>query len=350
MQDNKNNMLATPRQIDSLLNMSSFVEAIYDNHLKKYKQSKIYPFPFNVTDDIIRNIDKNAREKIGVSENNKIRFNALVTFQDLLSSNYDDFDIFLNEAAKERDPESASLSWSTFIPDGKPIARYITIDFITEKKLTTSESEPGDIFHASINLTVCGTDSTWVKETFNSFKPLVDLCKLSGIFRPLWIFRNTFFIRIISMFIALFSGIVGGNIFNMLSTSTKISNTYNLKLETFHKETKILEDIKSTCDIGNKIDILSEYVINPINPTKPGAFSLSGTVLDTIAYISTILFIYVVLYFTCLTLLPKLAPSSHLSIGLNRIRVERHLNTIKFIIFDLLLLGILVPIIVKFIS
>jgi hypothetical protein len=344
MKEDSKNLMVTPNQIEELSDASLLFGTIFGSNITKYKQSKVYKFPFKVTDEILKQIEEKAREKISISYKNiKINFDATVSFQDLMTINYDTLDDFLAKAGLKRDPESASLSWSMFRVIKSHIdACYITIDFVTEKKITTSIWQPGDFLSAYVKLTVSGSNSEWVEKTFFDIEPVIDLCKLSGIYRPLWIFRSKFFVQFCSLFISMFSGILSFDIFSDLLTSGErlkiLSNIYDEKLI-------ILNEIKSESEIANKIDILSTYIINPTNPINSSTTDYGTVILNIILFLVT----YITLYLICLTLLPKLAPNSHLAIGLNKIRVDRYLNLFKFIVLDFLVLGLLSPIIISII-
>lgn len=74
----------------------------------------------------------------------------------------------------------------------------------------------GEFYRASIKLDITGADLDWVERAFDNLLPYLDSTKLSGIYRPLWFFRNKTFINILSLvlgWIGFFVGMdISGNI------------------------------------------------------------------------------------------------------------------------------------------
>jgi hypothetical protein len=344
MSENSKELTVTSTQIEGLSDALLLFSSILGNDLAKYKQSKIYKFPFHVTNEILNQIQEEAIIKIrDLYRNAKINFEATVSFQDLMTINYDTLDDFLKKSARKKDPKEASLSWSTFsLQKNRTTVGYITIDFITEKKLTTSIWQPGDFLSAYVQLTVAGAQSEWVENTFSDIEPLIDLCKLDGLYRPLWIFRSKFFTQFCSFFVALFSSLF---IPGFLREILTLGERFKLLSNRYERELKTLQDIEIENEIGNKIDILAKYIINPLSPSDYSTTNWGQSILIALGYVTT----YILVYLIVLELLPKLAPSSHLAIGLNTIRVERYFNMFRFIVFDLICLAFLSPFIVAII-
>jgi len=315
-----------PEEIESVINATDILNAILNKQISKYERARRFTFPFEADESFIRKIQQEIVEHI---DSDKIVFEAKVAFDDLSSVVYDSFDDFLRKAANQRDPERAILSWSTFSINGQcASAKSVEIKFITEKKLVNEDSSPGDIHHSVICLTVMGSNASWVDSTFNNVEPFVKETKIAGMYRPLWIFRSKFYVQITSWIIAMSSWAISFNLIGRILFSKEDSNKNQLDI--------ILESV----DLNNKIDTLSTAILKIENSPW----------WDSIVYLLGSFFVMAVMYIIGLCLLPKLSPRSCIVIGLNTVRFKRYINTFKFVIFNLMVLGLISPLIIALIS
>lgn len=303
-----------------------------EDEVEKYESGKLFPFPFFVDEAYLKKLHSEAIESIDrLKINESLEFKSVTRFQDLSTIKFDSFEEFLNRAGNKKDPESTKLVWSKFSVDdnGEPLAAIIKVSFITEKKMETIDAAPGDYNHAWAELSVSGSDLLWVEKTFSDFKPYIETSKLSGIYRPLWIFRNKYVINIMSQVFSWLGFFIGINYISKLFTKdSKITKV------------QVLNKVLAESNILNKFDIYVSQILKP--PKSPW--------WEPIIVIGSSLVCMLLVYTAGMGLFPKLAPSSNIAIGLSNTRAKNRLNTFKFIIFTIIVSGILVPIFVEIIK
>ena len=336
MENNTNkdliNIKATSRDINSINKLNDVFSSLLGRNLLKFTQSKLFLFPFNASLDILNKINEKSIEclmKINPLINQEhIHFKANVTFPDLMSISFDDYNAFISRAGDKDDPANVELEWSIFqIIDGTVFAGFIEIDFKTEKNFLTTDLPPGEFYRANIKLSVSGSSQEWVEHKFTEISPYIQVIKLGGIYKPLWFFRNKLFIQIVGLFISFSAFLVGYDFFLNLMVRNERNNT----------RSSVIEKILSESDTNLKIDALASAIFSPISssPIWTSILALLGSIL-----------LYATLYFICLTLLPRLTPRSFIAIGLNSMKAKSYYNLFKFIIFDLMILSIVIPIII----
>ncbi len=319
--DPKKNSLYIPNEL-----LQTFIAKIYEDSFGKYCKGQKFVFPFFITDDIVESINIEVIDQFGKLDMPNVSFNSVTRFQDLTTVSYSDFDEYLAKAGNKKDPESSSLEWRSFqvTENGSPIAGKVSLFLMTEKKLSIQELAPGDYGHSFIDLEISGTNQDWVEMVFSNLHPYISTTRLNGIYRPLWVFRNKWFIAIaaqMSGFAGMFIGI----------RSTAFLLTHGQRERTVHT----LEEIKSQPEILLKFNMYLDYILNQKNgPWWIFIFSMLGGILG-----------YVILHFIGLGLLPKLTPNSAIAIGLSNRRSQKALRVFKFIVFTVLVSGFIIPVI-----
>ena len=306
-----------------------FLQNMYANEVEKYEKSQIFLFPFYVDELFLKKLNSEIADLLNaINGNVEIEFSSNTRFQDLSTIRIDSFDVFLEKAGNKKDPENSTLTWKKFFVDniGEIHSGQISISFVTEKSLKNEDMPAGEFYRASIQLNVTGANLDWVERSFENLLPYIDSTKLSGIYRPLWFFRNKNFINILSMVLGWVGFYVG------IDISSNI-----LKKDTEFSKVEILEQIFDTTNLNDKIDLLSQQILNPIKSVwwEPIVMILFGALA------------FAVIYFSGMNLFPRLTPNSHIAIGLANIRANKYMNAFKFVVFTLLLSGIILPLIIK---
>lgn len=324
-----------PGSDDSLLEEGTFANTrmgrllrkIAADQIERYKTSRIFPFPFLADEDILKRLQGGVLERLAeVPLDLAIQFKSETGFQDLSSITFDRFDEFLAKAGHKKDPESAELSWGKVGIDGRGevVGGEVLVIFTTEKRLQSVDAEPGEIFRANIQMVVSGSDAIWVERTFYSLVDYVEATRLPGIYRPLFFFRNKWFVNVLSAVLSWIGFLIGTDLASrLLQTSARLSQADALK------------ELLAQTDVNAKVNLLARQLLAPDASPWWQPILLLGTGAVSFA----------VLYLTGLTLLPKLTPNSSIAIGLSSRRAQAYLTAFKFVVFGLLLTGLLLPLI-----
>lgn len=304
---------------------AKLLHRISSDEIEKYELGKLFPIPFSIDEKHLGKLNTEILENlVGIPIDEPTGFSSKTRFQDLSTIKIDSFQEFIDKAGNKKDPESAILTWDKFTVDeaGVPVAGIVKISLVTEKRLQTIDATPGEFNHAWIELNVSGSDPEWVEKTFVNIVPFIDTARLGGIFRPLWIFRNKWVIQVLSYvfgWIGFFVGIsFAGRIFGKEGRLEK-----SAILESILKETEILK----------KFDIFAKQNLTPT----------TSAWWEPIVVIGTGAITYALIFVAGMSLFPKLAPNSSIAIGLSDIRARSSINTFKFIVFTLLVSGLIVP-------
>jgi len=185
--------------------IARFMQGMMHGKLLKHRQGRTFTFPFEVDEKHLRTVAGEVKRQLAdVPIDGEPEFLSTTRFQDLSTLVIHCFDEFLERAGNQRDPEAASLEWNKFAltPEGSVVAGKVCIDFVTEKRLLTQDLGPGDTNHAVVVLKVEGSDSRWVEQTYNALAPYITSARLGGIYRPLWFFRNGWFVNVLSMILS----------------------------------------------------------------------------------------------------------------------------------------------------
>jgi hypothetical protein len=210
--------------------------------LSKYEQGRIFLFPFSVDEDWLKKFDERARIHLSkILSELEVDFASETRFQDLSSLRFDNFTDFLSKAGDRKDPESVVLRWAKFAVTANAdlLAGEISLVLTTEKRLLTQDNAPGDFSAASIELRVSGSDQTMTESAYYDLEPYIKSSCLGGIYRPLWIFRNKWFIQIVSQILSWMGLFIGMNLTNRLFDHGAVVGT-----------AKALENILSTADLS----------------------------------------------------------------------------------------------------
>ncbi|MEI9906477.1 MAG: hypothetical protein WDN06_23210 [Asticcacaulis sp.] len=306
-----------------------FIKNIAGQVQGKYKHGRTFVHAFIITEEALRRFQISAlRQLNSLKIDADVEFVAVVRFQDLTTRTYDNFDIFLENCANEREPESLGLKWGIFTinEDGEADAAEVYIEFITEKKLLNMDSAPGEYNHSAVLLNLTSTHDTWVTAAFHDLQPHIVSLRLPWFLRWLEIFRNKFFISILQQF----SSIVGFSIGYYFT-----NNIFSEKLT--EQKLKLMKDIVDQPDIKSE---LSKYISYTFRETP-------GLIWQYLICMLAGALTYGLIYVIVMTLVPKLAPKSAIALGLSAKRANEAMNLLKFIFVDVLILCILIPLILK---
>lgn len=324
-----------PDRADGMANFTKVAKLLHRiaaDELERYEHAKIFPFPFYIDEKFLRALRDEILESLNrVPVKDPPEFKSKTRFQDISTIRFDSFERFLDKAGNKKDPESAVLSWSKFALDqaGEPIAGEVRVEFITEKRLQTQDAAPGDFNYAVIKMAVSGSDQDWVERTFSDLSPYVESVKLGGIYRPLWLFRNKWFLQVTGYtlgWIGFFVGIHFAK--NLFRKGLRIT------------EAEILQNILSTKNIGTKVDLFAKQLLSPDKTPW----------WEPILVISTGALTFAFVFIGCMALLPKLTPNSSIAVGLSGRRAQSYINTFKFLVFTLLLCSVLVPLLIEIVK
>ena len=300
------------------------------NDIGRYEQSQTLEFPFFCREDDLEKINLQICELLEqVQANVETEFISNTRFQDLSELRIDSFDAFLEKAGNNRDPESIRMQWSKFSIDSnaEPISGIVIVSFITEKLLNTQSKFENN--RASVKIEVSGSDSKWVSSTLDTIIPYIDSTKLGGIYKPLWIFRSKIFIETITYILGLLGFILGYT----------FSNRLFVKQELLRKK-DMLDKIINEVDIAKKINLFAERVLSIDN------FGLWNYFLSMICGGV----IMALIYLLGNNVFSRLTPNSCIAIGLAAKRSENYMNVFKFVIFGVIITGIVIPILMKALS
>ena len=307
--------------------VAKLLNKIAADEIEKYSMAKTFPFPFFADEELLNKINDEANQCLEkVPANVDCEFKSETRFQDISSNRFNTFDEFIKKAGDKKDPESTNLIWGKFAIDqeGEPVAGEICVLFVTEKRLHTQDDAPGDFNHAYIKLIISGSNLEWVEFTFSNLLPYITSSNLGGLFRPLWIFRNKWFITILAHVISWIGFFIGVHFVSRLFTKdSRLSRA------------EMLEKILQETDVASKLDLFDKQMLQPS----------SAHWWEPIVTIAAGGMTFVVMHVIGLSIMPKLAPGSSIAIGLSNRRAEGRLNLFRFIIFTLLVSGIIIPII-----
>lgn len=287
-----------------------------------------YTWTFELDETHINKFARRSRERLGelipladVGED-LIRFAGTVRYADLTTQDYDDIDLLLDRAGESRNIESIVLQWSSLVAEPPGSRAGINFMFSTEDKLTTQMLGPLEQNHPQVELSVQGPTDEWTETTFDLLNSYVDATEIGYPEKVLVVFRKLPTIIIGSILIASY----GQQLASWL-TYTRLSKS----------PTVVKEAILGAQTMELKFNKFIEYY-----------FADRGATYFLLALIP--LAVWGALTFAGWKFLPLLAPRSTISIGLAANRVRRYRNTFSFVVFTLMIFGIILPIIVNLIT
>ena len=314
--------LQTYQPDERLTRLFRFFEKLSKDQVNSFRKTKRYVFPFRADETVVRKINEEVLRCF--DHDGEVEFSSKTRFQDLSTIEHDNFEKFLSNAGDKKDPESAVLKWSTFLIDaqGNPVSKSVALILVTEKTLETDDKVSPNRPQAYVFLDVGSSDEKWVEYSFRNVSDLVPNLPLGGIYRPLWIFRNHFVVQLLSQFFGMAGGSAASAAYYVL-TAAEDNNSTASRREAILK----LENIEA------KLDALIEYIMTP---TETAWFAMVFGLLFFGAG-------FVLVMLASLSLLPKLTPASSIALGLANRRAEQNENAFRFIVFSVLILGILLP-------
>lgn len=305
--------------------VAKLLRRLAKDEVERFEIAKDFVNPFSADELLLKGFRAETLERLkALPIEGEAEFGSVTRYADRSTVRYATFDDFLAKAGNKKDPEAAFIVWRKFFlqPDGEPVAGEVKLSLVTEKNLEGGSNAPGQLHHASINLSVSGSDQDWVERTFGELTPHVAATRLGGLYRPLWIFRNRWFIDLLTYFLSASGFSIG------LHFSVKyVASTLQARKD------EVLQTIKDASDASQKIDLLANWIFNPIE--QPWWGILVG--FGASAFLAGSLFI------AGMGLLPRLTPQSSIAIGLSSRRTQTYLNVFRFLLFSGLILGIVVP-------
>jgi hypothetical protein len=293
-----------------------------------FQKSRLYPNAFEMNEDLIKRLDSRVREQLGklpLANNGEILFKGEVRFPDLSTEKFDDLNILLDKAGDKRDPESLAMRWVSLLVE--PIGTIAQVDmvFTTEQPLETKELGLLDFDLAQMKLEIGGPFDSWVEQTYQILNPFFETARLSGIYRPLLIFRNRNIVLVLSLITAIF-------VDNLVS---RILSVY-INTPVYVDEAAY---ILSQPNLESKFDAFITKMYEVQSPLGSGLAILGVSIVT-----------YLISLVICYILYPKLVPRSAISIGLAKIRFSKYQNAFRFVVFTIILSGFILPLLYTLIS
>lgn len=314
-----------------LIEIISFVLASGARKSKpSQRRAKLFPNAFEVDEELIRKLDNRARAELEklkhFTEGQDVTFSALVRFEDFATQEYDNLTQLFDAAGEKRDPESVLLSWELdlFRP-AKGVAK-IEVAYVTEAAMTTEEFSLFSPGHnrAKMEVEVGGPTSDWTEATYSNVYPIVEVAKLGGIYAPLLWFRR--------------DGVVWASSFVLAILSQTGVAALIARLRSAQRNVDRVSDVLSRQTLEQKFTRFVEIIFS--TDTGFGSFLLG--ILPVLVFLGFLALGYFVF--------PKLVPRSTIALGLASRRIARYRNVFNFIVFNLILLGVLIPIIINLIT
>jgi len=315
--------------------LSSSVLEIIDrikwNEQSKAQKARHFPFAFKVTEEKLKKLDKRIREQISKLpsfDNFKIQFSGSVRFSDITTNRYTDLEELIEKAGDQKDPVCLDLKWHYFLSEPVGSTAEIIISFTTEKPLEVEELGLLDFPVASMDLDVSAPIPEWVDSTFNILASFLDSSRIRGIYKPLLIFRNKAFVSICSYSLGILAWVSYIQILNKIKRDN-INPSYKT----------IADKITMNKSIETKFDAFVNEFYGP---------GLDSSILENVISIAAGLILWITFIIIGYLFFPKLIPRSGINIGLARGRYNDYENVFKLLVFTILLSGVIIPLLRKF--
>ena len=293
-----------------------------------FQKTRYYPNAFEVHEDIIRKIDSRVREQLNslpLANDGEILFIGEVRFPDLSTAKFDDLNALIDRAGDNRDPERLYMRWVSMLIEPLGTIAQVEIYFTTEQPLETKELALLEINVAHMELEIGGPSESWVEHSFQTLNPFFETARLSGIYKPLLIFRNKNVVLMLSIITALF-------------VDQLISRLLSVYVNTpvyIDKTTYILSQL----NLEQKFDAYVRAMYEVESPIGSGLAIFGASIVT-----------YVITLILCYILYPKLVPRSVISIGLAKIRIAKYQNVFRFVVFTIIISGFLLPLLYSLIT
>jgi len=291
------------------------------------KKEKLYPIAFELEESILQDMHDTIVEGFGalhVHQESGIRSKFTVRSTDLTTDTYDSLDELVRNVGKDNEsiPESLFVEYEVLLYEPYAHRAYVEVDFITDAKLEIEEQGILDYDLASIKIKVGGSDKNWILDTFTRLDKYVKAMKLGGIYKPLLLFRNKYFVWLMSFFTAFIAQTFFGTLVSRWITG--------------ENDALKVEDIISKVGIEEKFDTFIRYVY--MNKT-PLSDSMLVMILGIIAYLIVLVISYI--------MYPKLIPKSLILLGLSKYKLIKYKNAYKYIVFSVIFLSIIIPLVLS---
>lgn len=308
-----------------------FFQHIGDADTGKFEVGKDFSRPFSVERSDIEEIDAHIRRKFEKHSLANIEFVGNVKFADASNRRFDNLDDLLQDSANDKAPEYLSLQWKAFelVDDGKPHLAKVSIKFSTEKRKDQRSTIFVSIGDPVLGLTVEGSSDVWTADTFETTRPFCENLCLSAPLSWLRIFGESSVVMLAVMLV--------------LTSAFGYVQFWWRGQQLLEKQSKVhglLEDFGKIPSSNGQMYKIYEAVLKQ-DVKDVTDFSVATFPLMILSMI-------VALYFV-----PKffsyLHPSSYIFIGLTGKSRQRYLNLVKFIVVNVIIIGIILPILMKFV-
>lgn len=305
-----------------------FLSVIHNIGFKRrsiYEKGKLFPKAFEITDEHISDLDRRVRKHFGDFDSNsdyEIYFEAEVTFPDLTRCKFLTFEDTVREAGHVKDPSAMTLTWQRLLMEPIASIAVIEVELNTEKPLDTEELGLLEHHLASMEITVAGPEKKWVENVFKDIEPIFEAAIISGIYKPLLLFRNKTIVH--------YSGIL------LSSVTYFLSMIFVQRQLGGESKSKLLSDILSKVTVEEKINQLSRAL-----------FLQEESIINLALSFGAGLIVMALTMLTCYVFLPKLVPRSVIAVGLAKTRFLQYQNAFRFIVFTLIVSGIVLPILIN---
>jgi len=269
--------------------------------------SRFISRPFNLDEEVLRTVHARVGERFAsLAPGQEPHLVAESRYTDRSTEQFFSIEEVIQEAAADRDPEALGLQWTGLAADGRLM--NVEIEFTTEKPLDQNSSKIPNHAVTGMRLVVLGPSRPWVRETAVAVESLLAHTKLSGLYRPLLMFRS-------EMVNTIFAWCIGVTLFAL--TSELMGRMFDSGHDGLHR---ILA--------GHTLSQRFERYILEIY--RPGLGLLAGMALFLLPYL-----LLWAGYLLANRYVASLVPRSSISLGLGKRRYADYMNVFRFVIFGI---------------
>ena len=290
------------------------------------QKGKLFLNAFEVNEEFLDKFNRRVIEHFSHLEqlpNIGVNFRATVRYSDLSTQTFDNLNKLIEKAGDKKDPERIDMEWATLLKEPQGMTAKISVSFETDLPLETQELRLLQFDPAKMELKIFADSGDWVEKTFEDLLPFFESAKIGGIYKPLLVFRNPHVVHLVSWAFALLGQII-------------TQGYLSARLRIIERQI-IIDQILNQPSLETKFDefIRATYQTNSLD-------------LNTVLILGGSLVFFGVMLVMGYILFPKLVPRSFISIGLSKLRVTKYQNVFRFIIFSVLVSGIIIPTLLSF--
>ncbi len=309
----------------------NFFQHIGESDTGKFEVGKDFARPFSVERSNVEEIDLHVRRRFEKHSFLNVGFTGNVKFADASNRRFDNLDDLLQDSANDKAPEYLSLQWKSFelLDDGKPRLAKVFVIFATEKRKESGSAIFSSIGDPTLELRVEGSSDVWTADTFEATKPFCENLCLKAPFSWLRIFGDNSVIMI-SVLLTLTSTFGYGQIWWRQRQLAK----KEIEIE------KLLSQFDNLQSSRLQMSKLYEAILDRQHSSNID-FSIETFPLLIASMIGAL--------FLVPRIFSYLYPSSYIFIGIAGRSKQKYINIIRFVVVNVLILGILLPVIMKYV-